>query len=510
MDILERLKCLAEESGTKTAFKSVYGSVSYEELWRRSGVLAELICERMKDNKDPVVVYGHKDPTMIICFIACVRSGRAYCPVDISMPADRIAAIIETIGEPLILIAEKNVPDDAGLLSEDGGTPLYPNTICYDEITQYTSADEKAAVVSNSMRVKGDDVFYIIFTSGTTGKPKGVQITTDNLNNYLNWAVTLAGGIEDGSVFLNQAPYSFDLSVMDLYPALAVGGTVASVDKAMQQETALMLPYIAEQGIHYWVSTPSFADLCLADSSFDSKVLPELRAFLFCGEVLTNETAKRLMERFPYAQVINTYGPTESTVCVTDIRITEEMADSDSPLPIGLPKPGTDIVIDPEAGEMIIIGDTVSPGYFRAPDLTDKAFFMYGDGQKRRAYHTGDKGHYDENGMLFCDGRIDNQIKLHGYRIEIEDIEANLVRIEGVRRGAVAPRFKDGKADSLTAFVVRDPEVLSDDYAGRKAVRTALRELLPAYMVPKRIVFMDDLPMTGNGKLDRKALRGLA
>ncbi|MBE6042489.1 MAG: D-alanine--poly(phosphoribitol) ligase subunit DltA, partial [Clostridiales bacterium] len=259
MDILERLKCLAEESGTKTAFKSVYGSVSYEELWRRSGVLAELICERMKDNKDPVVVYGHKDPTMIICFIACVRSGRAYCPVDISMPADRIAAIIETIGEPLILIAEKNVPDDAGLLSEDGGTPLYPNTICYDEITQYTSADEKAAVVSNSMRVKGDDVFYIIFTSGTTGKPKGVQITTDNLNNYLNWAVTLAGGIEDGSVFLNQAPYSFDLSVMDLYPALAVGGTVASVDKAMQQETALMLPYIAEQGIHYWVSKPSFA-----------------------------------------------------------------------------------------------------------------------------------------------------------------------------------------------------------------------------------------------------------
>jgi D-alanine--poly(phosphoribitol) ligase subunit 1 len=222
--------------------------------------------------------------------------------------------------------------------------------------------------------------------------------------------------------------------------------------------------------------------------------------------------------------VINTYGPTESTVCVTEIQITEEMASGNEPLPVGKVRPGTSIELDPETSEIIIIGDTVSPGYYKEPMLTSKSFLFIDPlsacesaGARQivrpsgsRAYRTGDKGHFDEDGNLYCDGRIDNQIKLHGYRIEIEDIESNLVTVYGVKRGAVAQRIRDGRVESLTAFVIRDGNLITDDYFGRKVIRTALREKMPSYMVPKRVIFLDELPVTNNGKLDRRRLREMA
>lgn len=515
MDILKRIEEYAARQSERPAFSSRTGEISYGELWERSGRLASVIENLMCDNKDPVIVYGHKDPMMIVCFLACVRSGRAYCPIDINTPPERIAQISEKIGEPLVLMAEKT-----SSVSEMEKREMFTGskwTVGYETIRELSQSGKITTVLSPCV---GENDFYIIFTSGTTGKPKGVRITANDLNNYLDWAVSLAGGIGECSVFLNQAPYSFDLSVMDLYLSLATGGTVVSVDSDLQKDSSALLEYLKTQKINYWVSTPSFADVCLADESFDMNLLPEMKAFLFCGEVLSNRTALNLIRRFPEADVINTYGPTESTVCITEIQITEQMAAGFEPLPVGKVRPGTELRIDPDTSEIIIIGDTVSPGYYRDEQLT-RTFFIHslGGGSDRhpeegqgavRAYRTGDKGHFGKDGLLYCDGRIDNQIKLHGYRIEIEDIEANLAGISGVKRAAVAPRFHEGKAESLTAFVVRDKAVISDDYAGRKAVRMALREKMPAYMVPKRIVFLEELPVTNNGKLDRRMLREMA
>ena len=328
-----------------------------------------------------------------------------------------------------------------------------------------------------------------------------ISSSPHDLNNYLDWAMSLAGGIEERAVFMNQAPYSFDLSVMDLYLSLATGGTVVSVDRLLQKDSYRLMDYLSGQGINYWVSTPSFADICLAEERFDAAFLPEVKAFLFCGEVL-------LIKRFPDSKVINTYGPTESTVCVTEIQITEEMTAGNEPLPVGKARPGTRIELNPETSEIIIIGDTVSPGYYKEPMLTSKTFFFMdplsacesaggrhivgSDGS--RAYRTGDKGHFDED----------------GYRIEIEDIESNLASVYGVKRGAVAQRIRDGRVESLTAFVIRDGDLITDDYFGRKVIRTALREKMPSYMVPKRVIFLDELPVTNNGKLDRKRLREMA
>lgn len=506
MNVLNRIRETAEHCGTRTAFRSREGEITYGELWERSGILAAKIAERCGEDRAPLMVYGHKSPRMLVCFLACVRSGHAYCPVDSSTPEERVREIADALGSGIVLAAE--------------GAPNFSEAIdvMNAETIEAVIAANDAKALPRSEEVAGSDLFYLIFTSGSTGRPKGVMITADDLNNYLAWSETLAGGLAENSVFLNQAPFSFDLSVMDLYNSLATGSTLIAVDKALQQEIPEMIEYLKGSALNYWVSTPSFADLCLGEPAFSAEMLPSLKAFLFCGEVLTKRTAGMLKERFPESKVINTYGPTESTVCVTEVEVTEALLAEPGPLPIGQPKPGTEILIDAETGEMVILGNTVSPGYFGDAEKTEKVFYRAesetltpdGSDGKVQAYRTGDLGHYDEEGRLFCDGRIDHQIKLHGYRIELGDIEANLLRMPSVASAAVIPHRCEGKVESLTAFLVREGEELTEDYAGRKKVRTALKALLPSYMVPKRIRFIEEMPLTGNGKADRKKLEEMA
>ena len=359
----------------------------------------------------------------------------------------------------------------------------------------------------------GDDTWYIIFTSGSTGTPKGVQISADCLSHYLDWSVGLGTAPEEkeGKVFLNQAPFSFDLSVMDLYTSLVSGGTLYCLEKSVQSDYKKLMESLAQSQAGVWVSTPSFAEVCLSEKSFDEKMLPQLRAFLFCGETLGNRTALKLMERFPKAAVINTYGPTESTVAVTDVTVTKEMAETVNPLPVGAAKPGTVIEIrdengttlaDGEKGEIIILGDTVSTGYFCQEELTGKAFFLENG---VRGYHTGDKG-YLEHGMLFYCGRIDLQIKLHGYRIELEDIENNIRRLSGIEHVVVLPNERDGKVKSLTAYVVEEP-LPENEREETARLKHELLAYVPEYMVPKKFVFLEQMPMTNNGKADRKRLK---
>ncbi len=496
MGVIEDISRQAKLNGDRIAFISRAGELTYQELWKKSGRLAVYIEHRMGENKDPVIVYGHKHPLMIVCFLACVRSGRAYCPVDESMPTDRTTMITSQIGKPLVINTSSF--GEPGVINSDND-----DVVSLEEIIRETETNNNECTADAFC--KGEDVFYIIFTSGSTGRPKGVQITTNNLNAYLKWAVSLSGGIQPGAVFLNQAPYSFDLSVMDLFLSLTTGGTIVAIDRDLQQDIATMVKFIGQHKIEYWVSTPSFVELCRGEPLFVQEAIPTLKAFLFCGETLPNETAKYLLEAFPKAKVINTYGPTEATVCVTQVEITREMAESSNPLPVGTPGPSTKILIDSETDEIIISGDTVSPGYYKDPKKTAKAFLQTNNNGVR-AYRTGDAGHWDTQGRLYCDGRLDHQIKRHGYRIELEDIEANIERLEGVIKAVVIPVYREGKAQSLAAFIVRDKMQISDDYEGRKQIRMGLRGLLPAYMIPKRIRFITELPMTGNGKLDRKKL----
>ena len=217
------------------------------------------------------------------------------------------------------------------------------------------------------------------------------------------------------------------------------------------------------------------------------------------------------MDRFPLAKVYNSYGPTESTVMMTWVDIDQDLIDAyPDNLPVGRVRPGSLVKLLPleEAeegqGEIQIIGDTVAQGYYGQPELTAQKFGQVG-GQP--AYKTGDVGYFEED-LLFCNGRIDFQIKWHGYRIELEDIDANLIKHPLVSQAITLPKYEGDTVRSLVSFVIYD-QVIQQRFQTVRELKAHLKQTLPDYMIPKKIVFLDSLPLNQNGKVDRKALGGL-
>ena len=495
MDILHRIEKTARTDPGRLVFVCDDQKMTYGQLWERSGRLARYLGE--KGGGGPLPVWGHKSPWMLVCFVAAARAGLGYCPLDTSIPWQRAASILENLPEG-VLLATESVPGEAGRevlsLSE-------MEKICERELPV---REEELSPV------RGEDIFYVIFTSGSTGTPKGVTISESNLGHFLDWSTSLVG--KEGGVYLNQAPFSFDLSVMDLYTCLASGGTLWCLTKKVQGSYKELMESLGASGATVWVSTPSFALMALADPSFGRELMKDLECFLFCGETLPAKTVARLWKAFPGARIYNTYGPTESTVAVTGVLLEEGLPATGEALPVGRAKPGTLIEIwdedgrvlpEGERGEVIILGDTVSAGYLGREDLNAKAFFTR---EGLRGYHTGDEG-YLRDGMLYYVGRLDLQVKLHGYRIELGDIEAALASLPGVRQAVVLPRRRGGAISSLTGLVVLEEG--SGARPEMEALREALREKLPEYMVPKKLEPIGEIPMTRNGKADRKALEAL-
>ncbi|MGN0351064.1 MAG: D-alanine--poly(phosphoribitol) ligase subunit DltA [Roseburia sp.] len=477
--------------------------LSWKQLNDYSDYLAYWIDKKLTTNS-PIVVYGHKNPLMIVCFIACVKTGRAYCPIDVNVPLSRVEAIVNEVKPEMILTTEQLDIDADGI-------------VCLDDIQFIIENGHER--IAKQKYIQADEVFYIIFTSGSTGTPKGVQITRDCLDNFIRWAVGLGNGVSDENeyIFLNQAPFSFDLSVMDLFLCLYTGGTLWALSKSIQNDTKSLYKSLKESNANIWVSTPSFVDVCMSDPCFTSDLMPNVTDFLFCGEILTNKTVVRLMERFPDAKVVNTYGPTESTCAVTEVVISDKINKTCSPLPVGKSKPGTwirivdengNIVPEGERGEIVIVGDSVSVGYWNNAEKNRESFGITTENTENyRYYRTGDEG-YLLDGMLYYGGRIDLQVKLHGYRIELGDIENNLLEVPGIEQAVVVPKYRDGKVSSLVAGVVYSTPV-EDKKETATQIKEALKDNLPEYMIPKKIKFLSDIPRTNNGKIDRKAVGGL-
>jgi D-alanine--poly(phosphoribitol) ligase subunit 1 len=356
-----------------------------------------------------------------------------------------------------------------------------------------------------------EDLWYIIFTSGSTGEPKGVMITRLCLESFLDWTLHEQKFKPSAEVFLNQAPFSFDLSVMDLYSSLATGGTLFSITQEQVAEPRRLFDALTVSATSAWVSTPSFARMCLMSPAFNSEMLPAVRKFWFCGETLAPEIAAELLRRFPKAEVWNTYGPTEATVATTSIQITGPVLDRYNPLPVGRVRPGSRVLIrDPEGkllepgnrGEIVIAGPNVSLGYVNRPDLTARLFLEH-DGQ--RAYRTGDAGHI-EGDLLFFEGRLDFQIKLHGYRIELGDIESNIRRLHDIQDAVVLPVVRQDRAEYLVAFAILKAPPTGEEFQLSQRLRRELATHLPEYMVPRRFIFVPEFPTTPNGKVDRQEL----
>ena len=481
MDLIDRIDHWGRVSPDLVAHRSGDRLLTYGELLARSDTLAAWLDAELGDSRAPVAVHGHKEPEMLVAFLGVVKSGRPYVPIDLSIPAQRVERIVQTAGAALTLTPARIA-----------SLPAIPSP--------------HRAIVQSP-----DRPFYILFTSGSTGEPKGVVITRANLEHFVAWMLAEQRFAAPGETFLNQAPFSFDLSVMDLFASLVTGGTLFSITKDHVANLKALYAAFHASALTTWVSTPSFAQMCLIERTFAQPMLPHLRRFLFCGETLAPETASQLLDRFPEAEVWNTYGPTEATVATTSVRITREVLAKWSPLPVGAAMPGTRVVIlgengervsDGERGEIVIAGPNVSPGYLGRDDLTAKAFF---DLDGVRAYRTGDWGR-ERAGQIFFEGRRDSQVKVNGYRIELGDLEANLRALPEIADAVVLPVEKHGRIDALAAVVVLAVEKTGSDFAFTAQLKTRLGERLPAYMIPRKFLYVDAFPMTANGKADRRKL----
>ena len=491
VSIIERID---QQAGDRLVYSDDQCQYTYQDLKEKSDHIAYYLAKHFP-NRAPVVVYGGLQFEMLAFFLGAVKSGHAYIPIESHTPSERIRLILQT-AQPACILAV----DDF-----DSSIALDMQVLSFNEVLQQPI--DKSLVLEP---VTKDENFYIIFTSGTTGVPKGVQISHDNLVSFVDWELK-DFQLPSQPRFLSQAPYSFDLSVMSIYPALCAGGLLMPLAKEIVDDFKALFAHLPKLGINVWVSTPSFVDICLMAPEFDGQHLQELTHFLFCGEELTKQTAQKLLDRFPNARVFNTYGPTEATVAISQIQITQDIIDHSARLPIGYVKEDCQVVILDEGkeqavnevGEIVIVGPSVSKGYMNNPEKTKEAFITY---QGQPAYKTGDAGSLDENGLLHYNGRIDFQVKLHGFRMELEDIDHHLMKVSYVDKATVVPKYKDHKVQQLVAFVVAKENEFAKEFELTKAIKAELAQTVMDYMIPQRFVYVKELPRTANGKIDRKGL----
>ena len=460
-------KILSRSQPDNIAYNINGETLTYGELISKAEFYGELL---KKQGSGPVVIYGHKSIDMFISVFACLHSGRAYIPVDLYTPVDRVQKIIEAAGSQLVIANEDiELPDADAEIMKLG------------ELGKYADCEEKH---------NDNDVAYIIFTSGSTGEPKGVPISKLNLLNFIEWISSLEP-LKDykNAKVLNQASFGFDLSVADIYYAMKNGHTLVALDKDSQENYGEIFNKIRDNGINVLVVTPTFIKLCLVNKEFCGENYPSLKCVYFCGEQLETATAKALLEGI---SVINAYGPTEATCAVSAVSITSDMLGGDL-LPVGtVDNFATDITI--ENKEIVLKGKSVSDGYL---GKTKGGFYKESN---INCFRTGDIG-FIKGKCLYCKGRMDSQIKFKGYRIELNDIENNIYKIPGVSQCAVVAKRKDEfNIKLIKAFVVLD-DGYEVDY-----VKSELKKLIPLYMVPKSIVKIDEMPVNANGKTDRKKL----
>ncbi|MGG7141949.1 D-alanine--poly(phosphoribitol) ligase subunit DltA [Clostridium nigeriense] len=473
--------------------------LTYRELDEMSDSMATYFIKEFGQDRSPIVIHGNKDNLILVLMLAALKSGRAYVPLDVTFPIERVKQVINEVDAKVVVNFTEEALD--GSYSKKDIENIIKNI------------KSESGLVENW--VKDDENAYILFTSGSTGKPKGVQISKNNLDSFNDWFGKYMDLDENEDVMMNQVSYSFDVSVIPIYLGLIHGKTLNSLSKNTLENFKLLFNTLNESNIKYWVSTPALAEMCIRDVNFNSNLMPNLRTFFFAGEVLSKKLVKELMERFKGVRIINGYGPTEGTVLLSAIDVTEGMLEDERSIPIGYPLEGGILKIvddknnevkDGEKGELLALSKSISKGYFNNEEMTSKVFFTEViNGQILRGYKTGDMAYYD-NGILYYCGRKDFQIKLNGFRIEIEDIENNLRKVSNINNCVVLPVYKDEKISHLSSFVTLKEDNGLSSLKNSILIKDELKKYIPSYMVPRNIKVINEFPINTNGKVDRKKL----
>jgi amino acid adenylation domain-containing protein/non-ribosomal peptide synthase protein (TIGR01720 family) len=484
--ISEHFEAAAREAGGAVAIAFEEERVSYAELNRRANQLAAFLRRQGVAVETPVGVCMERSVEAVAAVLAIFKAGGVYLPLDPLLPAARLAAMIEDC-RPACVLAHRFTRE-----------MLPTGAHCVDALQDAIAAESGADLPAAA---RGDNAAYVIYTSGSTGRPKGVVVEHRSfLNMVRTMAANLAIAPEDRCLaFFNC---SFDPSLYDIFLPLLRGASLVLARREVIQDPGSFEAYGERMGLTVATFTPSFL------ATLDARRLPGLRHILTGGEAASEPVAKRWAARLRY---INAYGPTETSVISHWTGVDARTA-CPFGVPIGWPLPNTrsyilDAALAPVPigvpGEIFIAGAGLARGYLRRPALTAERFLPdpFSPTPGGRMYRTGDLGRYREDGAIEFLGRVDFQVKVRGHRVEPGEIEAALEQCPGVRAAAVVLHAVDGAEPQLIAYCCAGGEAASPEL-----LRAMLRARLPHYMVPARFVFLEMLPLTLSGKIDRKAL----
>lgn len=437
--------------------------------------------------------------------------GGTYVPLNPKHPPARLASILRRARLAALIVDERGAVhlQDGEVRSAAPKKILVP-----DELGAAWTATERSAreAPPSPVPVSGEHPAYIMFTSGTTGVPKGVVVTAASVAYFLGHMRKLYG-IHSGDRVGQFCETSFDVSVFEMFAAWDGGASLHVVP-----ESKLMAPagFIRQQALTVWTSVPSVISISSKMKLLDPGMFPALRVSFFIGEALPVTSAVAWRAAAPNSVIDNQYGPTEATVAFTVQRLTEPVVETPGrgTLAIGRPYPGLEVDVlgadgsflpAGETGELALHGPQLAAGYLDDPEETARRFPVFDHPRlgRGRWYLTGDLAFQDEQGIFHCLGRADNQVKIMGHRVELEDIEAHLRAVSRTDTvAAVAWPVVDGKPAGIVAFVCGGKLAAPE-------IRERLRDRVPTYMLPHRVLARDSLPLSPNGKIDRKALQAM-
>lgn len=495
-NVLEYLDRTSELYGDKMAFDDGSKKITFRELKNKADAIGSRLIKLGK-TKAPIAVYLPKGCDCISAFMGIVSSGNFYCPIDVTMPLERIHTILEVL-QPIAILTADNLVKNMEALEYQG------EIIELDDAENEKVDEERISEIR--FRMLDIDPLYVLFTSGSTGVPKGVLISHRAVIDYIDW-VTETFKIDDTDTFGNQAPFYFDNSILDIYCALKNGSSVYIIPKKKFLFPKDLITYLNECKINiiFWV--PSV--LCnIANLKGLEVVKPQfLRKILFCGEVMPNKQLNIWRKAVPDALYANLYGPTEITDVCTYYIVNREFNDDDS-LPIGIPCKNTGVIVlneadEPvqgdEAGELCVMGTCLALGYYNNPQKTKEVFVQnpLNNVYEEKIYRTGDIVKYNERGELLYLSRKDFQIKHMGHRIELGEIEVAFGGKEGIENCACI--YDDEKSKIVMCYTGKEEKIID--------LISYLKKKVPEYMIPNQFLHLKKFPYNVNGKIDRKALK---